>query len=122
MEQGGRRESENIEDRRLQGGGGGFRGGFGGGGGRGIGGAGLGLVAIVVVGWFFGVDLTPLLNGGSADPTSQSSYGGGKTELSPADQAAGKFVSVTLAETEDIWAALFKEQVGQAYHPAVLVL
>jgi len=124
MEQGGRRESENVEDRRLQGGGGGFRGGFGGGGGggRGIGGAGLGLVAIVVVGWFFGVDLTPLLNGGQIDTGSQSSYGGGKTELTAADQQAAKFVSQTLAETEDIWTALFKEQVGQPYHPAVLVL
>ena len=117
MEQGGRRESQNVEDRRQQGGGFG-----GGGGGRGVGGAGLGLVAIVVVGWFFGVDLTPLLNGGQLDTGSQSSYGGGKTELSRADQQAAKFVSVTLAETEDIWAALFKEQVGQPYRPAVLVL
>lgn len=121
MEQGGRRESQNVEDRRQQGGGG-FRGGFSGGGGRGVGGAGLGLVAIVVVGWFFGVDLTPLLNGGQLGTGSESSYGGGKTELSRADQQAAKFVSVTLAETEDIWAALFKEQVGQTYHPAVLVL
>lgn len=119
MEQGGRRESQNVEDRRQQGGG---FGGGGGGGGRGVGGAGLGLVAIVVVGWFFGVDLTPLLNGGQLDTGSQSSYGGGKTELSRADQQAAKFVSVTLAETEDIWAALFKEQVGQPYRPAVLVL
>jgi uncharacterized protein len=124
MEQGGRRESENVEDRRQQGGGG-FRGGFGGGGGgggRGIGGAGLGLVAIVVVGWFFGVDLTPLLNGGGVDTGSQGGYADNKTELTPADQAAAKFVSQTLAETEDIWTALFKEQVGQPYHPAVLVL
>ncbi len=122
MEQGGRRESGNVEDRRLSGGGGGGGGRFGGGGGgRGVGGAGLGLVAIVVVGWFFGVDLSPLLNGQLDVGGGQTSYGG-KTELTAADQAAAKFVSQTLAETEDIWAALFKEQVGQPYHPAVLVL
>jgi hypothetical protein len=112
MEWRGRRESSNIEDRRLSGGGGG--------GGRGLAGAGgLGLVAIVVVGWFFGIDLTPLLNGLAIDT---GGTGGGKTTLSQADQDAAQFVSVTLAETEDIWAQLFKEQVGQAYHPAVLVL
>jgi predicted metalloprotease len=115
MEQGGRRESRNVEDRRLSGGGRGFGGG---GGGRGVGGAGLGIVAIVVVGWFLGVDLTPLLDG----QLEIGGPAGGKTELSAADQEAARFVSVTLAETEDIWAALFEEQVGQPYRPAVLVL
>ena len=118
MEQGGRRESQNVEDRRQSGGGRRFGGS---GGGRGVGGAGLGLVAIVVVGWFFGVDLSPLLNGQREIGADQGGTGG-PTELSAADQEAARFVSVTLAETEDIWAALFQEQVGQPYRPSVLVL
>jgi uncharacterized protein len=110
MEWRGRRESSNVEDRRLSGGGRRSSGASVGGG--------VGLVAVVLIGWFFGVDLTPLLNGVSMDAGS----GGGKTELTQADQDAAQFVSVTLAETEDIWAQIFKEQVGQAYQPATLVL
>ncbi|MBS9716200.1 neutral zinc metallopeptidase [Pseudohalocynthiibacter aestuariivivens] len=103
----GRRRSQNIEDRRRRGPG--AVGGIGG----------VGLVAILVIGYFLGVDVTPLLN----DP----SLGGGGSqsstvELTAADRQAGEFVSVTLADTEEVWAELFQEQVGQAYTPATLVL
>lgn len=101
----GRRESRNIEDRR----------------GRsstrtagGIGG--VGLVAVLVVGYFLGIDVTPLLQdqGGGQVVTS--------TEMTPADKAAGQFVSVTLADTEEVWAQVFKDQLGRQYTPAKLVL
>ncbi len=106
MEWRGRRESRNIEDRRTSGGG------------RttaGVGG-GLGLVAIVVVGWFFGIDLSPLLTGGDSGPAPQSG------PLAEADREAGQFVSVTLADTEEIWAGVFREQLGETYRPVMLVL
>jgi predicted metalloprotease len=101
----GRRESRNIEDRR----------------GRsksraagGIGG--VGLVAVLVIGYFLGIDVTPLLQdqGGAqmAPPT----------EMTAEDKAAGQFVSVTLADTEDVWAQVFKDQLGRSYMPATLVL
>ena len=111
MEWRGRRQSSNVEDRRLSGssGGSGRRGASVGGG--------LGLVAIVVVGWFFGVDLTPLLNGGGTQgPTTNQG------PLSETEQAAGEFVAVTLADTEEIWARVFKAQTGQTYTNASLVL
>lgn len=102
----GRRQSGNIEDRRGQsGGGGGLRAGS-------VGVGGLGLVAIVVVGWFFGIDLTPLLNEGGTQTTTST----------PPDPAASEFVSVTLADTEEVWARIFQDQVGQAYPPVTLVL
>jgi uncharacterized protein len=113
MEWRGRRQSGNIEDRRSSGGSGG---------GRRTGavsaGGGLGLLAIVVVGWFFGVDLSPILNemGGTGTVTQDS---GPMTE---ADKAAGEFASVTLAYTEDIWAGVFKDQLGESYTPATMVL
>ncbi|MEO8242112.1 MAG: neutral zinc metallopeptidase [bacterium] len=110
MEWRGRRGSSNIEDRRTSGASGGGRRV----GGTGLGG-GLGVLAIVVIGWYFGYDLTPLFNGGST--TTQSSG-----PLTEADQASGEFVSVTLADTEDIWTTLFQEQLGKTYHPTTLVL
>jgi predicted metalloprotease len=38
------------------------------------------------------------------------------------DRAAGEFVSVVLADTEDIWAQVFADQIGRSYDPATLVL
>ncbi len=102
----GRRGSNNIEDRRRMGGG--ARAG-------GIGG--VGLIAVLVIGYFLGIDVTPLLTDPGSVPT-----GGTPTELTAEDQAAGEFVSVTLADTELIWTKVFQEQLGRAYRPATLVL
>lgn len=82
------------------------------------GGVGLGVIAIVVIGWFLGVDLTPLLTGGGGGGFA-SSQG---AEITPADEEAAQFVSVTLADTEEVWARIFEEQVGQPYDPVTLVL
>ena len=80
----------------------------------------MGLVGILVVlalGYVFGVDVTPLLQGQGGAPTQQ-----GSVELTEADRRAGEFVSVTLADTEEIWADIFRRQVGRPYEPATLVL
>lgn len=103
----GRRGSGNIEDRRGQGGGGMRIGG----------GAGLGVLAVVLVGWFFGVDLTPLLNGQQDGQVVQTSG-----ELTEQDRQMGDFVSVTLADTEEVWANIFETQLGRTYTPSTLVL
>lgn len=87
-----------------------------GGGGRGAGIGGAGVVVVLLLGWFLGVDVTPLLQQG------QGIAPGGDVELTAEDQAMGEFVSVTLADTEEVWAALFADQMGQAYRPATLVL
>lgn len=105
----GRRGSRNIEDR------------WGRGRGRGAarGGAQIGtvgLLAILAIGYFMGVDVTPLLDGQGT--TSQT----GSTQITEADQQAGEFVSVTLADTEEVWADLFRQQVDGVYRPATLVL
>ncbi len=77
---------------------------------------GVGLLAVLAIGYFLGIDVTPLLN----DPGAGSSQGGG--ELTEADKAAGEFVAVSLGYTETIWAKEFKEQLGRTYNPAKLVL
>ena len=104
----GRRGSNNIEDRRAISGGGraGNIGSIGG----------VGVLVVVVVGYFLGVDLTPLLNdpgaGGLAAPV----------ELTEADKTAAAFVSVVLADTEAVWTKVFREQIGKPYDAPVLVL
>ncbi len=101
----GRRGSRNIEDRRRM---------------SGATGGGLGIVGVLVVlalGYFFGIDVTPLLQGQGG---GQQSVATG--ELTEADQAAGQFVSVTLADTEEIWSDVFQRQLGREYDPATLVL
>jgi len=105
MEWKGRRGSRNIEDRRGM---------------RSAGGAvgGVGVIAVLLIGYFLGIDVTPLLEGAGSAPQSQTT----QADLSPADKAAGEFVSVTLADTEEVWGHVFPEQVGKAYRPPVLVL
>ncbi|MFN3845810.1 MAG: neutral zinc metallopeptidase [Paracoccaceae bacterium] len=103
MEWRGRRGSRNIEDRRASTG-------------ARVGGiGGVGAIAVLLIGYFLGVDVTPLLQ----DPGASS---GAPAELTEADRAAGEFVSVTLADTEEVWAQLFKDQLGRDYRPAILVL
>ncbi|MFT3689189.1 neutral zinc metallopeptidase [Paenirhodobacter sp.] len=103
----GRRGSGNIEDRRGQGGGVMRVGGAGG----------LGLLAVVLVGYFFGVDLTPLLTGMEGGQTVQT-----QGELTERDRQMGDFVSVTLADTEEVWTKIFRQDLNRAYTPATLVL
>lgn len=104
----GRQGSRNVEDRRRSGSGAGRAAG-------GIGG--VGLIAVLVIGYFLGVDVTPLLNSGGGQIG-----GAGAPQLTQAEEQAAEFVSVTLADTESIWAKVFTEQLGQSYRPATLVL
>lgn len=111
MEWRGREQSRNVEDRRRASGGrGGARAG-------GIGG--VGVLVVVVIGYFLGIDVSPLLNGGGLTDT-----GGQVTqaELTDADKAAGEFVSVNLRYTEKVWEQLFRDQLGETYQPVTLVL
>ena len=101
----GRRGSSNIEDRRRMSARSGGQIGI------------VGLLVILGIGYFFGVDVTPLLQDGGG-----SIQQGGSVELTEADERAGKFVSVTLADTEEVWSEIFQSQVGEPYSPATLVL
>ncbi|MFT4150161.1 MAG: neutral zinc metallopeptidase [Paracoccaceae bacterium] len=103
MEWRGRRGSQNIEDRRSMSVG------------RGAGVGGVGAIALLLIGWYFGVDVTPLLQG-------EGGIQSGSQEITEADQQAAQFVSVTLADTEEVWTQIFQQQVGRAYTPATLVL
>ena len=111
----GNRESDNVEDRR---GGSGLPGGFRIGGGRGIG---LGTIAIALVAaWIFGINpltVLSLLGGGGGAPQTQSV----PATRPPADDQMAKFVSVVLADTEDVWREVFSKA-GKSYREPKLVL
>jgi predicted metalloprotease len=83
--------------------------------GRVVGVGGVGAVVVLLLGLFLGVDVTPMLQGGGAPS-------GAPAELTAEDKAAGEFVSVTLADTEEVWTKVFREQLNAQYTPAVLVL
>lgn len=100
----GIRRSRNVEDRRQSGKAG-----------AGIGG--VGLLVVVVIAYFAGVDITPLLGG--QDPFAQSEE---PRELSAEEQQAGQFASQVLATTEEVWGRVFPQALGREYEPPVLVL
>lgn len=104
----GVRGSRNVEDRRRAGGRGGTRGGRAGG--MGV----LGLLAVLAIGYFTGIDVSPLLQGGSVPQQS--------APVSDVDDRAGQFTSRVLGTTEDVWARVFRDQLGREYSPPVLVL
>lgn len=113
----GRRESDNVEDRR--GDSTGSSGGFGGGGFRvPRGKGGLILLVVVLVAGYYGVDLTPLLNGEAPiGQTQQQSQPANSAQ----DNQMAKFTSVILASTEDTWSQLF-QKMGRQYQEPKLVL
>ncbi|MFA3761938.1 neutral zinc metallopeptidase [Yersinia sp. 2544 StPb PI] len=111
----GRRESDNVEDRRgdASGGGGGFRPPIGGKGG-------IVILIVVLVAGYYGVDLTPLLNG--SDPMSQTqTQPRSPSSVSTKDDQYAKFTSVVLADTEDAWKPIF-QKMGRTYQEPKLVM
>jgi len=104
----GRRESGNMEDRRSISGGKVV-----------IGGGAIGLI-ILLINAFMGGDSSQLLN----EVQQQMQQSGNQTEAAPLskeDEEMGKFVSVVLADTEDVWHKIFEEN-GMQYEEPKLVL
>ena len=108
------RESDNVEDRR--------RTGFGGGGRRvGRGKIGIGTIVLALVAMYFGVDPSVVLNSGIGIGTGGGVAVNAPAQPIPANDAQARFVSMVLADTEDTWHALFR-QGGQRYVAPKLVL
>ncbi len=108
MKWSGRRESSNMDDRRSISGGK-----------VALGGGAIGLV-ILLINMFMGGDSSQLLN----QVQQQMQQQGSQTEavpLSKEDEEMGKFVSVVLADTEDVWHKVFAEN-GLQYEEPKLVL
>ena len=103
MEWKGRRASTNVEDRRGMS--------------KGIVGGGIGTIILVI--------LYALLGGNPADIINQTQVNNsGQTsnyQETAAEKEMAQFVAVVLAETEDVWVELFRQQ-GRTYAYPTLVL
>jgi len=113
------RQSDNVEDRRGQGGG------FGGVGMR-RGGIGIGAILMALLGgWLLGVNPLEILgliggiDGGPAVQAPAQSAPGPRGV--PVADPGGRFVSTVLASTEDAWTEVFR-QGGSRYRPPRLVM
>ena len=100
------RESENVEDRR---------------GSRGpkmLVGGGLGVVALMVIGFFLGIDPRDLIN-----QVGQPEAGpaGPAVPRTPEEERQASSVKRVLATTEDVWTQVFRDQ-GKTYRLPKLVL
>lgn len=102
----GRKESSNVEDRRGMS----PRG-------KGMVGGGIGTIAIVLVVLLLGGDPTSIIQNVQLDNQSTNTN---YTE-SAEDKELAQFVGVVLAETENVWHAIFKEE-GSTYREPKLVL
>jgi len=82
-------------------------------------GGGCGLIIIIIIFALLGGDPVALLDqvGTTTAPTQQSGPG----TLSPEEDQLAQFVSVVLADTEDVWNELFRQQ-GKQYREPTLVL
>jgi len=106
MEWQGRRESDNVDDRRGSGGGG-----------RGIAiGGGVSVLGVIIC-LILGVDPRVIFQG---NPSNQVSYQQ-PPQSSQVQAEQKKFVSVVLADTEDVWHELFRKM-GKSYREPRLVL
>ena len=127
----GRRQSDNVEDARGEGGGG-MPGGFGRGGGpiripigRSASGGGISGIIILVILFFVlracGIDPLEILNGGGGSVTPGGGGGTVSETSPPASDEMKQFVSTVLAETEDTWNGIFQAE-GEKYQEPTLTL
>jgi len=72
-------------------------------------------VLILLAGLYFGFDTSGFVDLGGSEQTQTSG------DMTKADQRATQFVSVTLADTEEVWDEVFRDQVGQPYVAPTLV-
>jgi len=106
MRLGNSRQSSNVEDRRGQ------RMRLGGRGGK----IGLGTIVLALVAMYFGIDPSVVLQNATEPVETQT------TVSVPADTPETQFVSKVLADTEDVWGAVFRQQGAGAYQEPKLVL
>ncbi|ACL60899.1 KPN_02809 family neutral zinc metallopeptidase [Methylobacterium nodulans] len=115
------RTSENVEDRRGEGGGFGFPGG-------GAGGLGIGTIVILcIIGWITGINPAILIGGAemvNRQRAPQEQRQGSEAQRrtgAPTDQT-GRFAAAILGNTEDVWKQVLPNQTGRQYTPTTMVL
>jgi len=103
----GIRRSRNVEERRRQ---------SGARGGKAAPIGGVGLLVILAIGYFAGIDVTPMLQQGGVPQQTQT------RQVIAQEERAAEFSSQVLSTTEQVWSQIFPQQVGREYTPPTLVL
>lgn len=78
----------------------------------------VGMLVVVAVGYFLGIDISPVVD--AIDDGGQNT--GERRELTAEEQEIGQFVSVVLADTEEVWAVVLPRQQGVDYVAPKLVM
>ena len=81
----------------------------------------IGILLLALVGMYFGIDPSIILNMGESVQVSQPGQSGAPVEQTEEDRQLAEFVSVVLADTEDVWKEQFRAA-GQTYAEPNLVL
>lgn len=76
----------------------------------------VGLLVVLAIGYFTGIDVMPLIAEQNASPQNQS------RSVSVQDDQTIQFVAKVLATTEDVWSVKFPQEVAQQYRPPQLVI
>ena len=101
----GRRQSENVEDRRSTGQ-------------QVLVGGGLLTLLFMIVMMFLGADPMQMMQMAPEMMAPQAQQQGGK----PVDDEMGKFIKTVVADNEDVWSALFPKVFGMRFVPPKLVM
>lgn len=104
----GRRQSGNVEDRRGMSGG------------KIVAGGGIIGVIVLLINMFMGGDNSAIIND-IQNQIQQQAPAGETRELSAEEKKMGEFVATVLADTEDVWDKIFREN-GMTYEKPKLVL
>ncbi len=107
----GGEQSENLEDRRSTGG-------------KGVAAGGLGLLVVVALGLFFGIDpqqMNQLIGQAQQAQLGGGAGGGGERELTPEEKEQREFSATILRFTEVVWGEQFR-RIGKTYEPPHMVL
>ncbi|MFG6561295.1 neutral zinc metallopeptidase [Sulfitobacter sp. 1A15299] len=76
----------------------------------------VGVLAVLAIGYFTGIDVTPLLTGQGGGQVQQS------RPLSDSEDPQVDFAARVLTTTEQVWSRIFQEQLGETYTPPQLVV
>jgi uncharacterized protein len=102
----GRRQSENVEDRRRAGAP------------LAVGGGGIGILMVALVIYLLGGNPQPLLQQAQQQQRQQANQ---PAAVDPAEEEQVAFVKTVLADTEDVWGKIFRDS-GKQYEKPQLVL
>lgn len=81
----------------------------------------IGILLLALVGMYFGIDPSIILNMGESVQVAQPGSSSGPVQQTAEDKQLADFVSVVLADTEDVWKEQFRAA-GQSYREPNLVL